>query len=195
MSALGHGALQLLVDAGAKLRHLARRSGVMAPIEGHWDLDGDQLVARPGACRISGWAAQVHGNGGVEVQVRLDGRLVASGVPELERPDVMQTLGSRYYRSGWSLDFEITAVDSGKEVQVVAVCPKASRSLGRRTVRVIENDRAFTRKTAGLLEQPASGRVLTSEVVHVAGWVVIDGRAADSVEVLVENQPPIRLRR
>ncbi|WP_182263455.1 glycosyltransferase family 4 protein [Rhodococcus sp. UFZ-B548] len=49
--------------------------------------------------------------------------------------------------------------------------------------------------TDGSVDEPCSGAVIAGPVVQVNGWVVIDGQAADVIEICIDDQPPIRARR
>ena len=49
--------------------------------------------------------------------------------------------------------------------------------------------------TDGSVDEPCSGAVIAGPVVQVNGWVVIDGQAADFIEICIDEQPPIRARR
>lgn len=105
-------------DPDADLSELTLRSGV----QGHVD---SVVAPATDALTVSGWAA-THDEGVrvVDVDVRVDDRLLARGVPTLPRPDVQAHLRAPgqgdCLRSGWRVTGAIGPVGPGSVLTVVA---------------------------------------------------------------------------
>ena len=149
---------------------------------------------RPGRVYLAGWAALARGTADVRVQIRINGLCVRSGLAAGERPDVMQTFGA-YCRSGWAFEFEGTPAMSGSTIEIVAVSEGSAQVSGPTVVRVLPEELALPRMTSGRREQPRAGQVLPGEVVRVEGWVSSMDVRAVRVEIVVGDNPPVRIRR
>lgn len=201
-------------------RRFGRPISASASILGYWELDAveeSEISTPPGILTISGWAASEDES--VDVAVRLSGKLLALAVPILYRPDVAETVGDFAAQSGWSFDLDVSPSWAGEVLEVVAVTARSRRSFGRWTIRVLptedSGDQCETDRVAidggddllvsgvvedvavrdGSVDEPCSGAVIAGPVVQVNGWVVIDGQAADVIEICIDDQPPIRARR
>lgn len=204
----------------AGTRRFGRPISASASILGYWELDAveeSEISTPPGILSISGWAASEDES--VDVAVRLGGKLLALVVPILYRSDVAEAVGGFAARSGWSFDLEVSPSWAGEVLEVVAVTASCRRSFGRRTIRVLSTEDSGDQcesdmvaiddgdgslvsgviedlaVTDGSVDEPCSGAVIAGPVVQVNGWVVIDGQAADFIEICIDEQPPIRARR
>ncbi len=204
----------------AGTRRFGRPISASASILGYWELDAveeSEISTPPGILSISGWAASEDES--VDVAVRLGGKLLALAVPILYRPDVAEAVGDFAAKSGWSFDLEVSPSWAGEVLEVVAVTASCRRSFGRRTIRVLSTEDSGDQcesdmvaiddgdgslvsgviedvaVTDGSVDEPCSGAVIAGPVVQVNGWVVIDGQAADFIEICIDDQPPIRARR
>lgn len=186
-------------------------------------VEESEISTHAGILSISGWAASEDES--VDVAVRLSGKLLALAVPILYRSDVAEAVGDFAARSGWSFDLEVSPSWAGEVLEVVAVTASCRRSFGRRSIRVLSTEdsgdqcesdmvaiddgddllvsgvvedvavRDGSVDEHGSVDEPCSGAVIAGPVVQVNGWVVIDGQAADFIEICIDEQPPIRARR
>jgi hypothetical protein len=87
----------------------------------------------PGHLALSGWAADPHRRKSISrVLVFLDGRLLATGKPQVSRPDVAKTYGPPAARSGYR--FSIARLEAGsaaRRVRVFAVSAGRASELER----------------------------------------------------------------
>ncbi|MGW0017502.1 glycosyltransferase family 4 protein [Rhodococcus sp. NPDC003382] len=136
----------------------------------------------------------MRGTGDVVVEVQLDGRPIGQATPTLDRPDVFAVF-QEFLHSGWSIALTVEPSWSGKILEVVAFDDEHKKSLGQRTLRVTRTGSTKHGTTMGGLDHPRHGDTVTGNVLHVTGWAIVDGEAADTVELILDDEPPSRLRR
>ncbi|MGB3675105.1 MAG: hypothetical protein WA988_11745 [Candidatus Nanopelagicales bacterium] len=160
------------------------------PLLGSWDIPKDGDAVPPGWVTVSGWTIPVEGVADINLRILMDGRVVGWIKPQRPRPDVVAVHGDRAALSGWSFDLYVDPSNSGAEIEVVANWSEGHMSFGKREIQVSSS--AITTSgdlmTAGHLDTPISGEMITGSVLNVSGWALIDGRPADKIEIYLDRR-------
>jgi D-inositol-3-phosphate glycosyltransferase len=98
----------------------------------------------------------------------------------------------------WRIELPTAGLRSHARIEVIAPVGRASTSLGVRLVQPSPRDEPAAHSEhppTGALDEPKPGFVVEIPACRVAGWALVDGGAADYIEVFVDDAPARRLRR
>jgi D-inositol-3-phosphate glycosyltransferase len=156
-------------------------------------------VTRPdGSCALNavGWLdpsrqrAQLLG-----LQLVVDGRLLAE-VPLVDLGPAWCAAVTT--RTSWELEVDTEIAPRWATLEVFASTDHGQQSLGIDVVPVFDPLGAHVTSpvlTNASLDIPVHGSVVPSDACRVAGWAILDGAAADYIEVFIDDGPPTRARR
>ncbi len=141
------------------------------PAEGYLDTC---VVLGPGTLQVAGWAIdRQEPSHKVEIEVTLNGEIVATAVANRIRPDLVEFLGEEFAASGWVADYECS-----RSLDPDALLSVVSRSAGGRES-VVHMSRLegadLTRRAAGGLEEVRAAnlhlRARTAELEQRIEWM------------------------
>jgi D-inositol-3-phosphate glycosyltransferase len=151
-----------------------------------------RLLPADGPTTFVGWVVSRRP---VRVLVRRDGVVLAETTPTVARPDVVRVYPHAGPVTGWTVEVDI-GPDDAAGVDVVAVAGGAETVLSRFRVGPATSPAApAPLRTFGAVDHPVPGQCLEHPVVHVFGWVALDGEPADVIDVYLDDGPPVRARR
>ncbi len=175
---------------------VADHDSVMAPPDeirtGGWDGPVDGSAVSPGQVTLSGWYVGTDPSKPPKVTVRHQGSLLGETTATQPRPDVAAALGAYYATSGWMMDVLVPAKGGPIVLEAVVTVDGEDRPIGQRTYLVDADPVALPE---GTLDHPAPGEVIAGQVIPVVGWALPGGEIAESIDLFVNDEPPVRIRR